>query len=140
VLAAREGSVWLGTRDGLNKWDNGQVTIFRKTVGLPDDTPESLFQDNGGRIWAFTPHGLAYFSSGRFVPTGAIQSGQVHAITGDHAGNLWLSEKQNLLRLVENRVVEQTPWSRLEAKDLLPLCSPVVNKADYGSDLDSGVA
>jgi signal transduction histidine kinase/ligand-binding sensor domain-containing protein len=116
VLAARDGSVWLGTRDGLNKWNNGQVTIFRGTSGLPDDAPESLFEDDGGRIWAFTPYGLAYFEGRRFVPAGAIQSGQVHAITGDHAGNLWLSEDQSLLRLVENRVVEQTPWSRLEAK------------------------
>jgi signal transduction histidine kinase/ligand-binding sensor domain-containing protein len=117
VLAARDGSVWLGTRDGLNRWNNGQVTIFRKTGGLPDDALESLFQDTGGRIWAFTRRGLAYFESGRFVLAGAIQSAQVHGITSDHGGSLWLSGDQNLFRVVENRVVEQIPWSRLETKE-----------------------
>jgi signal transduction histidine kinase/ligand-binding sensor domain-containing protein len=30
VLAATDGSVWLGTGGGLNRWDNGQITIYRK--------------------------------------------------------------------------------------------------------------
>jgi hypothetical protein len=76
VLGARDGSVWLGTPDGLNRWNNGQITIYRKRGaragsggtkqerelnvremadgGLPDHGVESLFQDDGGRIWAFT--------------------------------------------------------------------------------------
>ena len=55
----RDGSVWLGTRDGLNRWKNGQVTIYRKrSSGLPDDAVESLFQDDHGRIWVSTLAGL----------------------------------------------------------------------------------
>src|SRR6266851_1278133 len=90
VLGARDGSVWLGTPDGLNRWNNGQITIYRKRGaragsggakqerelnvrevadgGLPDDGVESLFQDDGGRIWAFTENGAAYFENGRFIP------------------------------------------------------------------------
>ncbi len=36
--------------------------------GLPDDGVESLFQDDAGRIWAFTANGAAYFENGRFIP------------------------------------------------------------------------
>ncbi len=36
--------------------------------GLPDNGVESLFQDDGGRIWAFTANGAAYFENGRFIP------------------------------------------------------------------------
>ena len=39
--------------------------------------------------------------------------GQVHFITGDKAGNLWLSEDRSLLHLRDGRGLEQIPWSRL---------------------------
>ena len=92
VLAARDGSVWLGTRDGLNRWNDGQITIYRKrSSGLPDDTVESLFQDDHGRIWVSTHRGVAYFENGRFIPVSAVPGGYVHSIAGDGAGNLWIS-------------------------------------------------
>jgi signal transduction histidine kinase/ligand-binding sensor domain-containing protein len=162
VLGARDGSVWLGTPDGLNRWNNGQITIYRKRgapagsggskqerefnvrevadSGLPDDGVESLFQDDVGRIWAFTERGAAYFENGRFVPvtTNPAQvenghppqrratavlalvapSGRLHSITGDSSGNLWISDQhQGLLHLLGGRVVERIPWARLGRKD-----------------------
>ena len=113
VLAATDGSIWVGAHEGLTRWKNGQTTIFGKASGLPDDAPQSLFQDDRGRIWVFTRHGLAYFKDGRFVAVNAVRGGQVHFITGDKAGNLWLSEDRSLLHLLDGRVVEQIPWSRL---------------------------
>lgn len=47
--------------------NNGQTTIFNKASGLPVDAVQSLFQDDDGRIWASTVHGLAYFKDGSFV-------------------------------------------------------------------------
>ena len=113
VLAATDGSIWVGAHDGLTNWKNGQTTIFRKSSGLPDDDLQSLFQDDRGRIWAFTGHELAYFSDGRFVAVTAVRGQDAHFITGDSAGNLWISENQRLLHLLEGRLVEQIPWSTL---------------------------
>src|SRR4029077_20481405 len=56
--------------------------------------------------------GLAYFKDGRFV-AGSDVRGEVHFMTGDKAGNLWLSEHQSLLHLRDGLVVEQIPWSKL---------------------------
>jgi PAS domain S-box-containing protein len=166
VLGARDGGVWLGTPDGLNRWNNGQITIYRKRAapggsgggkqerepnvrevadgGLPDDGVESLFQDDGGRIWAFTERGAAYFENGRFIPvttnhahaehgdpnqrdgqrdaTAAVAlvapSGQLHSITGDSSGNLWISDQhQGLFHLLGKSVVERIPWATLGRKD-----------------------
>ena len=114
VLAAADGSIWVGAHEGLTRWQNGQATIFGKASGLPDDATQSLFQDDGGRIWAFTDHGLAYFKDGRFVAVNAVRGGQVHFITGDKAGNLWLSEDRSLLHLRDGGGLEQIPWSRLD--------------------------
>ena len=113
VLGSTDGSIWIGAHEGLTRWKNGQTTIFGKASGLPNDAPQSLFQDDRGRIWVSTSHGLAYFKEGRFVGTNALPGGQVHFITGDKAGNLWLAEETVLLHLLEGRLVEQIPWSEL---------------------------
>ena len=117
ILAARDGSVWVGSRDGLNQWNNGQISMARKAGAQSDDAPQSLFQDDRGRIWAFTGHGLVYVEGGRFVPVYAAHGGQVHSITGDNEGNLWLSENASLLHLREGRLVEQIPWSRMDRQE-----------------------
>ena len=113
VLAAADGSIWFGAQDGLTRWRNGQATSFHTPNGRPDEAPQSLFQDHRGRIWAFSPHGLAYFQDGRLVPVTAVPGGEVHAIAGDEAGNLWLSENDHLLHLLDGRLIEQIPWAEL---------------------------
>jgi signal transduction histidine kinase/ligand-binding sensor domain-containing protein len=123
VLAARDGSVWFGAPDnGLTKWENGKTTTFRKANGLPDDATQSLFQDDDGRIWVSTARGLAYSKQGRFIRTNAVPAGDVHFIAGDKSGNLWLSESKRLVHIVDERVVEDLPWSELGdgADALLP--------------------
>ena len=41
----------------------------------------------------------------------------MYGITGDTAGNLWLSEDQGLLNFVEGHLVEQIPWSELGRRE-----------------------
>jgi ligand-binding sensor domain-containing protein len=113
VLAAKDGSIWVGAHEGLSRWKDGQVTVFGKASGLPDNAPESLFQDDRGRIWVSTRHRIAYFQNGRFAALNAAPGGEVHYITGDSSGNLWLSEHRSLWHLLEGRLVEQIPWSEL---------------------------
>ena len=100
VLAARDGAIWLGTPNGLNRWNNGQITIYRRpsnaaspqraesaetvvrhrpgvheitTRGLPDDEVGSLYEDDRGRIWVSTGGGVAYIENGTFVPLSGVR-------------------------------------------------------------------
>ena len=57
--------------------------------------------------------GLAYFKDGRFVAVNGVPSTEVYSITGDKAGNLWLSGNQGLSHLRDGRLVEHFPWSAL---------------------------
>jgi signal transduction histidine kinase/ligand-binding sensor domain-containing protein len=115
VLAAADGSIWVGTHDGLTRFKAGQTSILRKGRELPNDATQSLFEDDRGRIWGtFTGHGLSYFKDGRFVAVKAtVPSAEVYSITGDKAGNLWLSGNGGLSHLVEGRLVEHFPWAVL---------------------------
>ncbi len=71
------------------------------------------FRTIAGDYAVFTRHGLAYFQDGRFVAVNGVPAGDVHYITGDKAGNLWLSDGQSLLHLLKGRLVEQIPWPDL---------------------------
>jgi signal transduction histidine kinase/ligand-binding sensor domain-containing protein len=113
VLAASDGSVWLGTLDGLDRWHDGSVTTYRP----PEGAVESIFQDERGRIWVSTPRGLGYVANGQFTFAGIVPNGFVHAIAGNGAGNLWISDDQSLLRVLEGRVVERIPWTQLGRRD-----------------------
>ncbi len=136
VLAARDGSVRLGTSDGLNRWNDGHITIYRKATartsqnpgrpggqrvrevtprGLPDNFITSLFQDRKGRIWVSTAGGLAYFENGEFSHVTGLPFAPQNPLIEDTAGDLWTAQSdRGLVRLHEGNLAEQIPWDRLE--------------------------
>ncbi len=137
VLAARDGSVWLGSLDGLSQWKGGHVTTYRRPgdssaqrerreaasgggreifdSGLPDDGVGNLFEDREGRLWVSTLLGVAYLENGRFVPVRQLPAGRVSSIVEDTAGDLWIAnEVRGLYRLRGASVVEQIPWATLK--------------------------
>ncbi|HEV3199385.1 MAG TPA: two-component regulator propeller domain-containing protein, partial [Bryobacteraceae bacterium] len=122
VLAARDGSVWLGTQSGLNKWSNGQITIFGGNSGKRDGklnglNSNSLFQDDGGRIWISTPYGFGYLENDRFISVSAVP-GVVTGIAQDTAGSLWVAnEHAALFQLIRGSVVQEIRWVTLGHKD-----------------------
>jgi ligand-binding sensor domain-containing protein/two-component sensor histidine kinase len=120
VLADREGRIWLATRNSINRWHNGQITTVNVNFTSPNSkgfVPNSLFQDNTGRVWVSTPYGFGYLENDRFIPVSTVP-GAVSAIAQDAAGNLWIAnEHAGLFQLVQGSVVQQIPWSKLGHTD-----------------------
>ena len=116
ILATTDGSIWIGSHDGLTRLQNGKISVFRKSSGLPDENVQSLYQDVRGRVWVATDHGLVVLEDGSFVAIKALTSSHAHLlhfITGDEAGNIWISEHENLLHLLNWRLIEKIPWPEL---------------------------
>ena len=73
VLKDRQGYVWMGTQDGLNRYDGYSFTYFKNNPfdasTLSSDQIYSLLEDAGGTIWVGTGNGLNRYeaASGRFV-------------------------------------------------------------------------
>lgn len=61
-----DGSLWVGTRDGLNHLKNGTVTVFREADGLPNAFVRVLAVDRKERMWVGTREGLALYENGHF--------------------------------------------------------------------------
>jgi hypothetical protein len=55
-----EGTVWLGSEQGLIRWDEGRWTYFAGKRWLPDNRVTALAPDNAGAVWVGTSKGLAH--------------------------------------------------------------------------------
>jgi signal transduction histidine kinase/DNA-binding response OmpR family regulator len=59
-LEDSKGRIWVGTREGLNLFDEKtkQFQIFTMSDGLPDNTILNILEDNHQTLWISTPNGL----------------------------------------------------------------------------------
>ncbi len=61
LLAARDGSLWLGTDSGLHRFLQGAWVENGTEEGLPGGGVRQLCEDLRGRIWAGTAHGVSLY-------------------------------------------------------------------------------
>ena len=116
LLQSRDGYLWVGTLDGLARFDGVRFTVFNRgnSPGLPSNRITALYEDAAGDLWVGTESGeLAVRRAGRFIPfvsEHALPRARVNRISGDEAGNLLVHWEENaLLRLERGRFVPVTP-------------------------------
>ena len=114
VLAAHDGTVWIGALNGLNRCHVGDLTMCRRDhEGLPGTSIGSLVEDDRGRVWVSTEHGVARLENGRFRGVSGVPTLWVNAMTPDGGTGLWMSDQdRGLLHVVDDAVVQQIPWSQ----------------------------
>jgi signal transduction histidine kinase len=57
----RSGNVWVADDAGMHRLFQKIWIENGREEGLPDATVHEIFEDQGGRIWAATPHGLSRY-------------------------------------------------------------------------------
>jgi len=97
-----EGFTWVGTQDGLARWDGYHFRVYKSDPAseeaLPDNYIDKLYTDSRGRLWIGTlGGGLARYDKDhdRFVRYAVGPSGlsgvTVWDIADDGAGGVWLA-------------------------------------------------
>src|SRR5882762_3485059 len=66
VLQDRAGFLWVGTQDGLYRYDGNHFTAFTSRDGLPGTRIEALYESADGTLWVSTGRGLARRTQDRF--------------------------------------------------------------------------
>lgn len=94
ALQTRDGFVWVGTDNGLARFDGVEFTTYRAayTPGLLHDTIRCLFEDADGVLWIGTQAGLCSYRGGKFERSVLLDT-PVTAVLRDQARRLWIGTR-----------------------------------------------
>jgi signal transduction histidine kinase/ligand-binding sensor domain-containing protein/DNA-binding response OmpR family regulator len=133
VVQDKEGFIWIGTADGLNRYDGRSFKIYRKdekdSTSLRHDFINCLFVDSRGTLWVGTDRGgvskynkekdhfINYLSNPN--NTTSILNNRITAITEDGKGGMWIASQfgLNLLRQSSNKFIRYTDDPELVITD-----------------------
>jgi ligand-binding sensor domain-containing protein len=112
LLEDAKGYMWIGTWDGLNKYDGYDFVIYNTTNGLSNPTIYSLLEDDEKNIWIGTENGLNWLDrhSNKIlqfhsspVNLNSLNNDIVNHVCQDRKGYLWISTTFGLNRYDKNQ-------------------------------------
>jgi Signal transduction histidine kinase len=124
IMQDRNGFIWIGTKDGLNRYDGQTFQVFKynpdKKSSIGNSFITTMYEDRDGNIWIGTDAGLYIYDpmtenfSDFLVKdqNGNTVKKTVTTICGDSQGTIWIiSETQGLFHYIpENSSLTNFKW------------------------------
>ena len=126
IAQTADGYLWVGTDEGLARFDGYEFTTFRKGSGdLPSNSITALAATSDGALWIGTPSGLTRYRDKRFY-TYTTKSGlpddAISALYTDHGGTLWIVAGQYLSRFADGQFTSFAPGPDLPVASVRLVC------------------
>lgn len=105
-LKDRQGILWIGTQNGLNRFDGSHFISFKKNKhsnSLPNNSVNSLCEDKKGNIWGGTDNGIFRYSPSQnkfttWFPRFDQNSNIVSNIMCDEKGNIYAATSVSIVK------------------------------------------
>ena len=128
IAQDRAGFLWVGTEDGLYRYDGDRFGRFDYRHGLPSTWINDLLTTPEGDLWVCTPQGLARGQGERFElmtdKGNGIPPGGCNAVAQDSSGIVWVARQDGLFYSSGSRFVHFEMWPARDVTALCPLRAP----------------
>lgn len=118
IIQDRDGFMWFGTEEGLNKYDGNSFKVYKNNkedrTSIADNFIKKIFLDNEGSIWIGTLHG--------YVMNYQKYSDNFYNICIDDESNSEKSEITSFSDLGENKFLIGSYYGGLKFYDKLTNC------------------
>ena len=123
VTVDSQGTVWVGTREGLAKLSQGKVQAVPLPEGA-DTRVRTVLVGRDGTVWVGTYKGLLALREGRFTwygPEQGLPRNDVMALREDREGTLWIGHETGLSRLTARGISHLGPKEGLSGTRVFSL-------------------
>lgn len=124
ISCSGDGTLWVGTTNGLIQLQRGQERLFTVKDGLVDNWILDLTAGRDGSLWIGTRNGFSRWRNGEidsFRPQDGLSQSTVYSVFEDREGSLWVGTKHGLNQFLDGRAVPYTVNEGLPSNDTGPV-------------------
>ena len=124
MLCAADGTVWIGTSDGLIRSLAGREDRLTVANGLADNSILTLTETHEGSVLAGTTNGFSRIRGNEvdsFRPQDGLSQSTVYSLYEDREGSLWAATKHGLNQFLDGRAIPYTTSEGLPSNNTGPV-------------------
>ncbi len=107
IAQTNDGYLWLGTDEGLARFDGFEFVVFTKDKGmLPSNSVGALYAAADGSLWIGTSGGLTVYRNRKFTTytkKDGLADTFISSLTEDRGGALWIAAGISLSRFEDGK-------------------------------------
>ena len=128
IVQTRDGYLWIGTQEGLARFDGLNFTVFDKenTSAFKSNDIRFLHEDQQGRLWISTSYGLVCRHNGQFTSftvNEGLPDNSIGPVVQDTNGNVWIGTSGGLTRFENGNFRTFTVEHGLSRNVIQTLCA-----------------